>query len=173
MTEGVSPLGRYAPEDRADETRHDVRLLATPVLLLAASRARHDGLLRECRLLALGGRLPADPSGRLAELVEVLGRRFAAPAVRPDREVDEALARGQQRLDLEYRLTRGAAEAAQALQDVLDTADDLCAAGLLMTLPRTPDERRFGQWWVDELDRQTRGQAPTPWPGPWPGTAGP
>jgi hypothetical protein len=94
-----SPLGRYG--DTSLEDVHDVHLLILPVRVLIATRERHDELMREFALLALGG-----PSGRpdipdrLLELIEILGVRYGYATARPDEVVDAAVARGDPTFNL-------------------------------------------------------------------------
>lgn len=100
-----SPLGRYAsPSDDAGTTVR-VQLLGVPLRVMSAAREHHDGLMREFRLLALSGALPAATApARLVELVDLLGMRYGATTDRPDRAVDAALDRGDDTIDLSYEI---------------------------------------------------------------------
>ncbi len=48
----------------------------------------------------------------------------------------------------------------------MDEEDVFCRSGQLITLPRTPVVRRFGDWYLDQFVRQVAGHAPTRWDGP-------
>src|SRR5947209_3219008 len=88
-----SPLGRYDPD--AADGLYEIRLLNVPVRILVAGREHHDDVMREFAMLALAENMDAAHTPtRLLELVDVLGRRYAAAAARPDSEVDAAIARG-------------------------------------------------------------------------------
>jgi hypothetical protein len=162
-------MGRYAAAGgpaSADQLV-TVRLLGTPLRLLAAGREWHDSVLAEFRSRALqppaaGVEVPA----RVAELTEVLGVRYGQAAARPDAEVDAALDAGELRRDLAYRVPAGAAAAAGTLDALLTEADQLCAQGLLLTPPRPPVLVRFTGWYVEQFRRQCAGQEPQPWEGP-------
>jgi hypothetical protein len=165
--EGVSPMGRYAPAGAPESADRlvTVQLLGTPLRLLAAGREWHDSVLGELRSRALqppGGEVPP----QLAELTQVLGVRYGQAAARPDAEVDAALDAGELRRDLVYRVPAGAAEAARTLDRLMAQADQLCAAGLLLTPPRPPLVVRFAGWYVEQFSRQCSGQGPQPWDGP-------
>jgi hypothetical protein len=161
-----SPLGRY-DESATDDTLHEVSLLNVPVRLYAAVRERHDELMREFALLALGG-----PSGRtdvpsrLLELVDILGVRYGAAAARPDEKLDAALANGQATIDLHYTVPAHVVDAADALEGLMAEADEFCRSEQLLTLARDPLQRRLAEWYLEEFRRQVDGEPPRPWDGP-------
>src|SRR4051794_40641735 len=98
-----SPLGRYDPD--AADGLYEVRLLNVPLRILVAGREHHDDVMREFTMLALVEDADAEHTPkRLLELVDVLGRRYAAASARPDAEVDEAVARGETSIDLVYHV---------------------------------------------------------------------
>jgi hypothetical protein len=167
MTE-VSPLGRYDdPTDRED--LHEVRLLGLPVRVMVASRERHDELMREFALLALGGPFgqsrPELP-GRLLELIEILGVRYASAAARPDELIDEALARGDDTIDLTYTVPAHVVDAADTLAALMAEADEFCRSEELLTLARSPVMVAFADWYLEEFRRQVADQPARPWDGP-------
>jgi hypothetical protein len=162
----ASPLGRY--DDDADrEDLHEVRLLALPVRVMVASRERHDELMREFALLALGG-----PTGgaaipaRLVELIEILGVRYGSAAARPDGLVDEAMARGDDTIDLTYTVPAHVVDAADTLAALMGEADTFCENEQLLTLARSKVMLDFSEWYLDEFRRQVAGLPAQPWDGP-------
>lgn len=173
MTTGsAAPLGRYtastSPGDAGASPTVQVRLLATPLKVWQRSVDHHDELMRELSLLALAPTAATtDLPTRLVELVEVLGRQYGAASARPDAERDDALARGLDRLDLVYDVPPAAAEGASALTELMAECELYCRSGLLLTMPRPPDQAAFGQWYLGEFVAQLDGSDPTPWPGPW------
>jgi hypothetical protein len=161
-----SPLGRYDDAGMDDEL-FDVALLNMPVRLMVAGREHHDELMREFALLALSGRSDKpDVPVRLVELTETLGIRYGSAAGRPDELVDAALTRGQDSLDLRYRVPAHAAEAAQTLDRLMTEADEFCISELLLTVQRSPAVIAFSRWYCEEFRRQVAGEPPRPWDGP-------
>lgn len=161
----VSPLGRY-DDNTSQGQLHEVRLLGLPVRVLIASRDRHDELMREFALLALGtpsGR-PEIP-GRLLELIETLGVRYGHAAPRPDELVDEAAARGQDTVDLTYSVPAHLVESADRLESLMREADEFCRSEHLLTLARTDVMVEFADWYLEEFRRQVAGQPPRAWEG--------
>jgi hypothetical protein len=162
-----SPLGRYDDDDGADEPMHDVALLNIPVRLYAAARERHDELMREFALLALGGPSGrADVPARLLELIDILGVRYGAAAARPDEKLDAALERGDDTLDLHYTVPSHVVVAADALERLMTEADEFCQSEQLLTLARDPVQKDLAHWYLEEFRRQVNGEPPRPWDGP-------
>jgi anti-sigma regulatory factor (Ser/Thr protein kinase) len=159
--ETPSPLGRYVPA--GGEHAVPVCLLGLPVRVFVAAQDHHDGLLREFRLLAMSDDRPAGPP-ELTHLVELFGVRFASAGRRPD--VEAALEDGQDRIDLEFPVSPAAVATAHELAALLEQADDLCRAGLLVSLPRPRVVREFGRWYLHQLVDQAAGGSPSPWRGP-------
>lgn len=164
--DGDSPLGRYALEEDAGDLKQ-VRLIGLPLRLLLAAREHHDGLMREFRLMALAEDQPRAPvPTRLVELTEVLGRRYASARQRPDQEIDEALDRGEDVIDLSYEVPAGVAQGAAGLEALMAEADTFCAAEQLMSLERPPLLQQFAHWYLEQFVVQVAGEPPTPWDGP-------
>jgi hypothetical protein len=160
-----SPLGRYG--DTSLEDVHDVHLLNLPVRVLIATRERHDELMREFALLALGG--PAgrpDIPDRLLELIEILGVRYGYAVARPDELVDAAVARGDATIDLSYTVPAHVVTDADNLDALMREADEYCRTEQLLTLARSDVMLAFSDWYLDEFRRQVAGEPPRPWDGP-------
>jgi hypothetical protein len=164
--EEPSSLGRYAPP-AGDAPLATVRLLNLPVQLFAAAREHHDALMREFRLIALSGRLGSgDAPPRLVEMTRILGETYGASAPRSDERFDAAIASGALTMDLEEHVPAAAGEAIRAVGELMTEADRFCAAELLMTMPRPPLLKAFGDWYVGEYEAQIAGRAAEPWKGP-------
>ncbi|HEX7107077.1 MAG TPA: hypothetical protein VF218_14005 [Acidothermaceae bacterium] len=164
-----APLGRYVSADRAGAAElHTVRLLNLPISLFLRAREHHDDLIRELTLMAIrrhSGEAP-EVSERLAELVEILGRRYGASASRADIVRDAAIERGEASVDLTYEVPSSILPDLARLKELLDAADEFCRTEQLLTLPRTPEMVAFSHWYCDEFLNQINGLAPTPWTGP-------
>jgi hypothetical protein len=145
-----------------------VRLLNVPVRLLLAGREHHDSLMREFRLLALSQADGAYVPARLAELTQVLGVRYAAARDRPDADVDAALERGDDTVDLSYELPADPALTAGLveLDRLMTAADEFCRDRQLLAPERSPAMVEFARWYLDEFISQLAGGAPSRWDGP-------
>jgi len=60
---------------------------------------------------------------------------------------------------------RASAETIEQFLDLLDLADEFCQEQRLLSMARTPEQRRFQRWLFGEFVRQQRGEDPQPWPG--------
>jgi hypothetical protein len=164
-TREPSPLGRY-DDSSDDEPLHEVRLVNVPVRVLAAGRQHHDELMHEFAILAVADGSQSHLPRRLVELVDTLGTRYAGAAERPDATVDAALERGEDTVDLTYRVPAHVVEAADRLSALMDEADEFCRSEDLLTLQRSEVQQRFARWYLDEFRRQVAGEPPLPWDGP-------
>jgi hypothetical protein len=161
----TSPLGRY--DSATDEQLFEVRLLNLPLRLLAEGREQHDEVMREFAVLALDEELDRNQvPKRMLELIDVLGRRYAARAAAPDAQIDAAIARGEQTIDVIYHVPAHLTEAADQLQALMDEADEFCRNQQMLALARSPQQVAFQRWYLEEFRRQIAGQPPRPWDGP-------
>lgn len=160
------PLGRYDAAS-ADDELYEVRLLNVPLRVLAASREHHDEVMREFAVLALDENLsPEHVPARMLELIDALGRRYGAMTARPEQEIDDALARGADSIDLVYSVPSHVTAAADQLEALMTEADEYCRDKQMLALARTPVALEFGRWYLDEFRRQIAGERPRPWSGP-------
>lgn len=165
-----APLGRYAHPDTSDAAPelHTVQLFRMPIALFLRTREHHDDLIREFTLMAIQREHSEAPmmSERLSELVETLGRRYGASAVRADAVRDAAVERGDAAVDLVYEVPSSIAADLIRLTELLDAADEFCRTEQLLTLPRTPEMVEFAHWYNGQFLNQIKGLPPTPWHGP-------
>jgi hypothetical protein len=161
----ASPLGRYG-QTVADDTMHEVRLIAVPVRVMVAGREHHDELMREFALLALARSDIAPVPTRLVELTQILGIRYGSATARPDEAVDAALTRGDDTIDLTYVVPAHVVDGADTLSALMAEADEFCRSEQLLTLERSPILADFAEWYLDEFRRQVKGEPPQPWSGP-------
>lgn len=145
----------------------DVQLINIPLAILAASREHHEGLMREFRLMALAGSVPDGAAPRrLLELVQLLGVQYADTSATPELAIDAALARGERTLDVTYTVPAGVAEAASALAQLMNEADEFCRSEQLLTLARPAVQVEFADWYLRCFVEQMAGAPPQPWTGP-------
>ena len=127
--------------DLAQPELHGVWLRRYPLRLGARASEHYESVYRELALLASSDEGAPVP-GTLLELLEEMDRRSARNNA-SEQVRDEALARGEDSLDIELHVPADVVELAQRVEKLLDEADAFCG----------------------ELARQVAGEAPEPWPG--------
>lgn len=144
----------------------EVRLLDVSVPTYRQSAEHHDELFREFTLIARDGgpEASAGVPARLVALIEELTRRFGAFSTGPRSTLDEAMARGDTKVDLIYQVPPAIGPAAAEFAALLDEADAFCRAGEhLLTLAAPPRSVAFRRWFLGEFERQVRGEPARPW----------
>lgn len=146
----------------------EVRIVAMPLDVYRQASEHTDELMREFALIrereVEGG--PAVPR-RLLELVEALSTRFSVFTTEQERQLREAVERGDATIDLVYRVPPEAKQAAIELGAMLDEADTFCREGNdLLTLATPPRAVAFRNWFLEQFVRQIDGLEPTPWRDP-------
>lgn len=142
-----------------------VRLLDMPVALFARFRQRFYELGREVRLLSLAHGETYPVAAELAEVfLQVEQERRLSRGVE---KLDEAIAQGLDRADLEYLVPRSAPATMVRLRDTLERADEFCREQRLLVLAASPLQRDLQRWYLSEFSRQAAGEEPRPWPGPF------
>ncbi len=157
------------PDDRAGQWPQ-VRILRAPVRLWDRAAQHTADLIREFTLLQIGrdnGTTSREVPDELLRLVADLRARYAGSNTGQQAQFRAALESGQPTLDAVHPVPPGVAEACQTLLELLDAADEYCAAGAeLLTLVSPPDQQAFRHWYLGEFVRQVNGHPPQPWPGP-------
>jgi anti-anti-sigma factor len=142
----------------------EVRLIGLPVRVHAAASEHMNGLQREFELIRHHDTDTGSVPHRLAALIEQLNAEFGGVGEQPVDELDAAVDRGDDTIDLTYRIPRSAGPASERLGAMLDEVDDYCRArGHLLTLVTPPEALTYRQWFLGEFIRQTAGQPPLPW----------
>lgn len=143
----------------------EVRLLGLPLDLYLQSAEHTDELRREFALILRSQSLDeGSVHTRLLRLIEELDARFSQFTAEPRGALAAALDRGDERVDLVYRLPSEAKEATLALDAQLDEADAFCLAGdHLLALATAREPLAFRRWFLSEFVAQIEGAPPTPW----------
>jgi hypothetical protein len=144
----------------------DVHLLGLPVGLQAAASEHFDELAREFDHLAAGQEGPhQDVPERLLTLQAALQDRFSGFTQLQQDELAAAVERGEESIDLHYRVPKEAGLAAAALGAMLDEADEYCAGGeFLLTLRTPPGPLAYRCWLLGQFTDQLSGDPPVSWP---------
>lgn len=141
-----------------------VRLEALPVPIHVRASEHMEALAREFEIIRRADASTDSVPSRLHALIDELDGQFTAFTAQPMDELRQAIAKGDESVDLEFRLPPAAAVAAARLRALLDEADAYCAAGRnLLTLAPPPDTVSYRRWFLDEFTRQSEGQPLRPW----------
>lgn len=142
----------------------EVRLLRLPLPILARAQEHNEGLMREFALIANPHPdSDVDVPVRMLQLIAALRDRYAAFTVSADAEIERAMERGDEEIDLTFRVPAAVAEATVELAAMLNRADDYCRQGALLTLATPDDLVAFRRWYLGEFRAQINGAPPTPW----------
>lgn len=145
-------------------TLFDVHLVGLPVAIHAEAQEHQDSLRREFAFIAESSDPESTPP-RLLRLTQRLQDRFREFSEGPSRRIDEALERGEESIDLVYRVPAEVGPAAAELARLLAEADAYCLTGeSLLTLAAPGRVVAYREWFLGELIRQTDGEKPVPWP---------
>lgn len=139
-----------------------VRLVHVPVPVQVAASAHMAALQREFDVLSAAADRTSVP-GRLVALIAELEERYGGVGEQPGAELEAAIERGDDVIDLEYVVPRHTAEACVRLGDLLDEVDDYCRQGDLLTLATPPESLAYRRWFLGEFVAQISGASPTPW----------
>lgn len=165
-TQGVDGVITGSAGDRSQRTspaNHvHVEVREVPLRTLHASQTQWSELRREVRLLALAHEDDYPLAKSLSELFADIDR-ILREGIHSD-DIESALASGEATTDLRVELPKASAETIEQFVELLDLADEFCQKQRLLSLARTPEQRRFQRWLFGEFVRQQRGEPPRPWP---------
>ena len=141
-------------------------MLGIPLRIQAAAAEHFEELAREFAHLAAGQEGPhQEIPERLLTLQRALTERFSAFTQLQQDELAAATERGDESVDLHYRIPQEAGLAAAALSAMLDEADDYCAGGeFLLTLRTPPGALAYRRWLLGQFTDQLSGDPPVAWP---------
>ena len=141
---------------------HTIRLEGLPIAIHRRASEHSDAVNRELSLIAAGDddSVPA----RLQSLSQRLTAQYSSMASEQAAQVQEAADRGDEVIDLEYRLPAEVADGAAELGRMLDEVDEYCRHGELLSLITPPDALAYRRWFLGEFVRQVHDRAaPLPW----------
>ena len=155
-------------EEPPSETAVEVRLIGVDVPLHSSLSRQYHELRRELRLLSLSHQSDYPLAGDLTSMFAHFERQF--PASFHD-QIRHAETRGMLRVDVHFPMVREAGPIFVTMQEMFDVADAFCKAERLLSMARTPVQRAFHNWILDELVHQLDGASARPWTGPTPARA--
>ncbi|PPK92296.1 hypothetical protein CLV92_11542 [Kineococcus xinjiangensis] len=150
----------------------EVRLLRIPLRLRARSAQHGEELMRELALIQIGAQQHArehveeSVPQRLLDLAAEAQTTYGAFSAAPDAEMAAALERGEEDLDVTYRVPRHVGPFVRRMRGILEEADEYCRQGEhLLTLAAPADVAAYRRWLFDQFERQIAGEDPQPWRG--------
>jgi hypothetical protein len=135
-----------------------VRLVGVPVDLYFDA-SRHMGeITREFTLISLGERSDIDEgvSAQLLELADQLRQRYSSHADAIRSQFEEAKAAGRATVDVDLPSDEMTLQLTEEITALLDTADEFCRSGDLLTLASPPEVAAWRHWWRDQVVSQIR-----------------
>ena len=142
----------------------DVVLHGLPVDVYRRASEHSAELGRELQLLSGVPDRGASLPHQLRRLIYEMASRYGPMNPGAERRLQEAVARGDEVVDVRYRVPRRTADDVIALDRVLREVDEHCRAGRwLLTMATPPEAERFREWVFGEICRQVEGEAPTSW----------
>lgn len=142
-----------------------VRLLQIDMALLHSALEQYANLRRELRLLALAHDKDYPLARDVSQMFSTFDRQFPPSMLI---KVARFLHKATGRADLVFTASPQSTPVFRAIFDMFDLADQFCESQHLLSLARTPEQRRLQAWLLDEFIRQCEGQEPTPWTGSTP-----
>jgi hypothetical protein len=144
---------------------HRVVVTGLPVPVHARASEHQAELQREFQLILIGSQEhDVDVPKRLFELVEIINAQFESFSAEQVQLLDEAVARGDETIDLVYELPHAVKPACISLNQMLDECDDYCRRGeSLLTLATPPEAIAYRRWFLGEFVAQVDGAEPLPW----------
>jgi hypothetical protein len=148
---------------QATPTRDRIRvnILDVPLALYVGFQHHFRELRREVRLLALAHESNYPLAKSLSDLFGSLDRQLRDGI--GVEQIEAALAQGLESTDLVVHMPRASASTLVRFVELLDLADDFCRAERLLSLARTPEQRKFQEWFLSEFVRQSHGEPPLSW----------
>jgi anti-sigma regulatory factor (Ser/Thr protein kinase) len=151
--------GRFQSAPTRDRVR--INILEVPLALYVGFQQHFRELRREVRLLALAHESDYPLAKSLSDLFGSLDRQLRDGI--GVEQIEAALAQGSESTDLVVHMPRAAAAMLVRFVELLELADEFCRAERLLSLARSPEQRKFQTWFLTEFVRQANGNAPLSW----------
>lgn len=140
-----------------DGTPCEVNLEGVPAALFIQSQNHQHDLLRECALMDIGNRWRLTDSGlphKVADMIAEILRDYAEVRSTTRRQALDALAEGHDTVTLSVPVRPGIVEALHRWLELVETADQYCNQGTLLTLAAPPEVRALRRWYVRAIEQQ-------------------
>jgi anti-sigma regulatory factor (Ser/Thr protein kinase) len=138
-----------------------IHILDVPLALFVGFQQHFRELRREVRLLALAHESDYPLAKSLSDLFGSLDRQLRDGI--GVEQIEAALAKGNESTDLVVHMPRATATTLVRFVELLELADEFCRAERLLSLARSPEQRKFQAWFLTEFVRQANGDPPLSW----------
>lgn len=154
-----------AAREDADAGPHvEVVLRGLPLDVYARAAEHSAELGRELQLLSGVPDRGASLPHRLRRLIYELASRYGPMNPAAERRIQQALAAGEDAVDVRYHVPPRTKQDVAELDGVLREVDGHCRAGRwLLTMATPPEAERFREWVFGEISRQIDGEPPVSW----------
>lgn len=149
---GVGPRGEDVVE---------IDILGVPLRSFLDFQVHYRELRREVRLLALAHENDYPLAKTLSDLFGSLDR-VLREGIRGD-QIEAAQRDGRTTTDLVVQMPLATASSIGRFLELLELADAFCREERLLSLARSPEQRLFQDWFLQEFIRQQNGEVPVPW----------
>ena len=160
-------------EEQADPTPDaavGVHLLGLDMSIFSGLSLQYYELRRELRLLSLGHQQDYPLASDLSAMFVTFERQFPPEYYE---QVKRAADDGVPTVDISFAMVPEAASILLTMAEMFDLADAFCRAERLLSTARTPRQREFHTWLLNELVSQLSGHPATPWRAQTTGTGTP
>ena len=157
----ITGIDRSRVEATPTRDRVRVRILDVPLALYVGFQQHFRELRREVRLLALAHESDYPLAKSLSDLFGTLDRQLRDGI--GVEQIESAVQQGMDSTELVVHMPRATANTLVRFVELLDLADEFCRAERLLSLARSPEQRRFQAWFLTEFVRQANGEPPLSW----------
>jgi anti-sigma regulatory factor (Ser/Thr protein kinase) len=157
----ISGLDLVRAHRAPTQDRVRVRIVGVELRLYIEFQQHFRELRREVRLLALAHENAYPLAKSLSDLFATLDRHLREGI--GIEQIEAAVADNRSTTDLLVHMPRATARTLSRFVELLDLADDFCRRQRLLSLARTPEQRDFQNWFLNEFVHQAEGQEPVPW----------
>jgi anti-sigma regulatory factor (Ser/Thr protein kinase) len=159
---GATMAGTTAPVAAAEPGSARVVLHDVPVALALAFDLHLSGLVREAQLATA----TAVDGQRVARRLRVILEAYSATLAMGVVTARAASARGETTVTIDYDVPLEVLADGDRVLRLLDTADELCRQGVLLSLPASTEVRGYRTWCLEETIRQAQGEPARTYPRP-------
>jgi anti-sigma regulatory factor (Ser/Thr protein kinase) len=139
----------------------EINIPDVPLRAFLDFQVHYRELRREVRLLSLAHQGEFPLAKTLSDLFDSLDR-VLREGIGTD-QLESVISSGQETADLRVVMPASTASSIGHYVELLDLADQFCLEQRMLTLARSPEQKRFQEWFLGEFVRQQRGERSRTW----------